>query len=170
MFAKKGDKWTQEDTNIKISGAAAWKVKWARPEFGTIIATCSLDTQIRIYELKKIEQTQGLKYQWVPIHIIQQNKAIEDIKFATNRMYGLCLAIASSDGSLKILMAENPLKLKQWGSNYMIHVNPFGIGCLSWSKNLIKEDESIIAVGCKNLESSPKKMTKDMKVVNNQVF
>ena len=57
MFVKKGDKWTQEDTNIKISGAAAWKVKWARPEFGTIIATCSLDTQIRIYELKKIEQT-----------------------------------------------------------------------------------------------------------------
>jgi len=27
-------------------------------------------------------------------------------------MYGLCLAIASSDGSLKILMAEDPLKLK----------------------------------------------------------
>jgi hypothetical protein len=31
MFAKKGDKWTQEDNNIKITGAAAWKVKWARP-------------------------------------------------------------------------------------------------------------------------------------------
>jgi WD40 repeat protein len=55
MFAKRGDKWSEENS-IKIQGASAWKVKWARPEFGTIIATCSLDTQIRIYELKKIER------------------------------------------------------------------------------------------------------------------
>lgn len=69
-FVKKGEKWVKEDV-INIQGAAAWKVKWSRPEFGTIIATCSLDTQIRIYELKKIDKGEGEKNQWFPIHNIQ---------------------------------------------------------------------------------------------------
>ena len=58
IFIKKGDKWI-DDGVIKIQGASAWKVKWARPEFGTIIATCSIDTQIRIYELKKTDKGEG---------------------------------------------------------------------------------------------------------------
>jgi WD40 repeat protein len=49
MYTKKGDKWVEEAPIKIMQGASAWKVKWARPEFGTIIATCSLDTQIRIY-------------------------------------------------------------------------------------------------------------------------
>lgn len=54
-FTKRVDKWTREEI-LSIQGAAAWKVKWARPEFGDIIATCSLDTQIRIYQLKKVDK------------------------------------------------------------------------------------------------------------------
>jgi hypothetical protein len=33
---------------------------------------------------------------------------------------GLCLAIASSDGFLKVLTAEDPLKLREWGTPYSI--------------------------------------------------
>ena len=29
---------------------------------------------------------------------------------------------------------------------------------------MIKEDELILAIGCKNFETSPKKVTKDMKI------
>ena len=58
MFTKKIDKWI-DDGVIKIQGASAWKVKWARPEFGTIIATCSLDTHIRIFEMKKTDKGEG---------------------------------------------------------------------------------------------------------------
>lgn len=121
-FTKKVEKWVKEEV-LNIQGAAAWKVKWARPEFGTIIATCSLDTQIRIYELKKVEKGEGEKSQWIPIHNIQENKAIEDIKFIPSKNYGLCLAIVSSDGYLKVLMAEDPLKLKEWGSHYSLLVS-----------------------------------------------
>jgi hypothetical protein len=61
------------------------------------------------------------------------------------------LAIASSDGYLKVLTAPDFLKLKEWGFQYSLQVNELGLSCLSWSKNLTKDDESIIAVGCKSL-------------------
>lgn len=70
IYVKKAEKWYEEGV-IRIQGASAWKVKWARPEFGTIIATCSLDTQIRIYELKKIDKGEGEKYEWLLVHSIQ---------------------------------------------------------------------------------------------------
>ena len=85
------------------------------------------------------------------VHSIQENKAIEDIKFIPSKSHGLCLAIASSEGYLKVLTAPDPLKLKGWAFQYNIQVNELGLSCLSWSKNLVKEEESIIAVGCKNL-------------------
>lgn len=66
-------------------------------------------------------------------------------------------------------MAEDPLKLKEWGSHFSLLVSELGLGCLSWSKNLIKEDEAIIAIGCKNLESSPKKVLNGMKIYNNSI-
>lgn len=61
-------------------------------------------------------------------------------------------------------MAENPLKPKEWCHQYGIMVNELGLNCLSWSKNLIREEESILAVGCKNIETSPRKVTLGMKV------
>lgn len=37
-----------------MSGGPLWRVKWARPEFGQIIGTCSLDRTVKIYQ-----KTQG---------------------------------------------------------------------------------------------------------------
>ena len=122
VFVRKAEKWC-DDGVIKINGASAWKVKWARPEFGAVIATCSLDTQIRIYELKQVEKGEGEKNEWQPVHSIPENKAIEDIKFLPNKKIGLGLAIASSDGFIKVYMADDPLKLKEWSAHYSLQVN-----------------------------------------------
>lgn len=162
MFTKKAEKWI-DDGVIKIQGASAWKVKWARPEFGTIIATCSLDTHIRIFEMKKTDKGEGEKNDWSEIHYHPENKAIEDIKFIPSKSYGLCIAIASSDGNLKVLMAPDPLKPKEWSFHCNLQVNELGLSCLSWSKNLIKEEESVLAVGCKSIETSPKRVVSGMK-------
>lgn len=35
-------------------------------------------------------------------------------------------------------MAEDPLKLKEWGNHYSLHVSELGLSCLSLSKNLVK--------------------------------
>lgn len=73
------------------------------------------------------------------------------------------MAIASSDGNLKVLMAPDPLKPKEWSFQYNLQVNELGLSCLSWSKNLIKEEESVLAIGCKNIETSPKRVVANMK-------
>lgn len=91
---------------------------------------------------------------------------MEDIKFTPTKNLGLCLAVASSDGLLKILAADDHLKLREWGSQFSLQVNELGLNCLSWSKNLVKEEECIIAVGCKSIETSPKRILNGMKIYN----
>ena len=76
---------------------------------------------------------------------------MEDIKFTPNKNMGLCLAVACSDGVLKVYIAEDPLKLREWGSAYSIDVNSMGLNCISWSKNQMKEDEAVLAVGSKSI-------------------
>lgn len=49
IFRKYEDGWKQESF-IKLVGAAGWKIKWARPQFGVILAVCSLDRIIALYE------------------------------------------------------------------------------------------------------------------------
>ena len=42
-------KWVLSGT-MKSSNGAVWKVTWAHPEFGQIIATCAFDRSAAIYE------------------------------------------------------------------------------------------------------------------------
>lgn len=47
---KKTSEWRAHDGSI-------WSVRWAHPEFGQILASCSFDRTVRIWE--EIEGTQG---------------------------------------------------------------------------------------------------------------
>lgn len=47
-------KWIEEQS-IQVQGGPLWRVKWARPEFGLILATCSLDRSVKIFEKKKVK-------------------------------------------------------------------------------------------------------------------
>mmetsp|Transcript_10034 Transcript_10034/g.891 ORF Transcript_10034/g.891 Transcript_10034/m.891 type:complete len:82 (+) Transcript_10034:55-300(+) len=40
-------------SEFKVHDGPIWKVKWALPEFGNIIATCSFDRTFAIYEESK---------------------------------------------------------------------------------------------------------------------
>ncbi len=42
---------------------AVWKVKWADPEFGSIVASCGYDKQVQIWE--EVENKDFTKHQWV---------------------------------------------------------------------------------------------------------
>jgi len=45
-------------------------------------------------------------------------------------------------------------------------VNSLGLNCLSWSKNQMRMDEALLAVGCKSLEKSPKRVLMGMRMSN----
>jgi WD40 repeat protein len=131
-----------------VQGGPLWRVKWARPEFGLIIATCSLDRSVKIFEKKKnkwLEQTK----------ISDSKEGIEDIKFSPRHAEGLFLASASADGNLRIYEAQEPTNLKNWMLKHNIMVNDLGLNCLSWNKSQV--DRMMIAVGCKDLKTTHKK-------------
>ena len=50
-------------------------MKWARPEYGQIIGTCSLDRTVKIYQKSQGPWTEQIKFN-------DSLAAIEDIKFS----------------------------------------------------------------------------------------
>ena len=77
-----------------------WKIKWAHPSFGNIIATCSYDKTVIIWEEKK--KNHHLKKTWEKKLILSDfNDSVEDIKFAPSH-FDFKLAAVSSDGFASI--------------------------------------------------------------------
>ena len=48
IYVKDKKGWNKEDT-IRSQGPSIWKIKWARPENGIFLLTCSLDHTFRLY-------------------------------------------------------------------------------------------------------------------------
>lgn len=95
------DKWEKEydELDTKHNGPI-WKIKWAHPSFGNIIATCSYDKTIAIWEEKKKNLTESKT--WERIHNIGNfGDSIEDIKFAPSR-HEFVLASACADGKVTV--------------------------------------------------------------------
>lgn len=114
-------------------GGTIWKLKWCHPDFGNMIATCSYDKHITLWEEKKKKSQPrtvsdnkecGWKEKWQ----VFENKACEDIKFCP-RGKGFKLGAGFSDGYVTILNGQNGKRMTQF------KVSEFGINSISWNKN-----------------------------------
>ena len=81
-----------------------WRVKWAHPDFGSIIATCSYDKAIIIWEEDEktvIENGEEKKIStWVEkSKPFVKSDSVEDIKFSPKHM-GLQIGAVYADGSV----------------------------------------------------------------------
>lgn len=73
-----------------------WKVAWAHPKFGSLLASCSYDMKVIIWK----EVTPG---NWQMAYVDASHAAsVNDVEFAPQD-HGLRLACASSDGTVSIL-------------------------------------------------------------------
>jgi WD40 repeat protein len=82
----------------KAHDAPVWKVRWANPEFGIILASCGFDKRINIWQEKKDDN----KNKWVSRAKIQDfSDSVEDISFCP-KTYGLKLAATTLNGKMKI--------------------------------------------------------------------
>jgi nucleoporin SEH1 len=153
-------KWTKT-ASFQAHDATIWKVKWAYPDFGSIIASCSADKSVIIWEEKKItpnksgpsmlktEENESVWY--LKAKLIESKESIEDIKFAPKHM-GLVIAAASADGIIRIYEAPDIMNLQVWRQTGEIVVNNIGINCISWNKNPF--DPPMIIVGSKDSTTS----------------
>ena len=88
IYRKNEGEWQQESL-IKMVGAAGWKVKWAHSQYGVMLAVCSLDRILAIYEWVLLKKSTKEKYEWSMTESIS-NFSVEDFKFAPGgNKYGL---------------------------------------------------------------------------------
>jgi WD40 repeat protein len=93
----------------KGHSGAVLKVKWADPEFGSVLASCGFDKQIIIWAEEESKDFQKKNWEW-KMAVIQ--KEVVDIRFAP-KQWGLTLAAASTTGSVNIYEGD-PSNLTSW--------------------------------------------------------
>ncbi|KAL7675733.1 hypothetical protein ACOME3_002000 [Neoechinorhynchus agilis] len=98
---------------------SVWRICWAHPEFGQVLATCSLDRQVAIWEEVAYDETdktvaaachlpnESANHRRVfrrRSSIVDSRSSVADVQFAPKHI-GLMLAMASHDGTMRIYEA-----------------------------------------------------------------
>lgn len=108
---------------LKGHEAPVWKVSWAHPKFGSLLASCSYDMKIIVWK-------QTHPQQWQQVHVDTHHTAsVNDVKFAPWE-FGLCLAAASSDGTISTLSYS--VNDGQW-KRRSFPAHPEGAQTLDWA-------------------------------------
>jgi len=146
-------KWTSE--KIRAHTNSIWRLSWSHPEFGQLIASCSEDTTVCVWEEQE-SITTGNRVnadRWLKkVTLTESKKAVNDVKFSPRHL-GLRLATASADGSIRIYEATDIFSLSYWqlvdtiqvedttglmsemgvAETSILRQSEHGLTCLSWN-------------------------------------
>jgi WD40 repeat protein len=98
-----------------------WRVDWAHPQFGQVIATCSADTYVKIYKETdgKEDGADGSAAKFVRVHDLPDSRQpVTDVKFSPKH-HGLKLATCAKDGMVRIYEALDVMNLANWSLLYV---------------------------------------------------
>ncbi|XP_031569466.1 nucleoporin SEH1-like [Actinia tenebrosa] len=133
--------------NWKTHSGSVWKVTWAHPEFGQVLASCSFDRTVAIWEEQVVGSNHTLTHgqsHWVKrASLVDSRTSVTDVKFAPHHL-GLQLATCSKDGTVRIYEAPDIMNLSQWSLQHEIQCK-LSCSCVSW--NLSRNHASMLAVG-----------------------
>jgi protein transport protein SEC13 len=141
--------WDISDGQQKLCGklvgheGPVWKVSWAHPKFGSILASCSYDMKVIVW--KEVQAGQ-----WMMAFVDSTHTAsVNDLQFCPWE-FGLRLACASSDGTFSVLTYQ-----PQDGSWRRDAHQAHGGGCqaLSWAAAqyndaVLKSTMRLVTGGC----------------------
>jgi len=146
--------WSSE--KIRAHSNSIWRLSWSHPEFGQLIASCSEDASVCVWEEQESINTDRSKVnndKWLKkVALTESKKAVNDVKFSPRHL-GLKLATASADGSIRIYEATDIFSLSYWqlvdtiqvedttglmsemGSTEtsILRQSEHGLTCLSWN-------------------------------------
>jgi len=102
-----------------------WRVGWAHPKYGSILASCGYDGRVIVWK----EAATG---QWSQLHVFDNHKAsVNSIAWAPYEL-GLCLACGSSDGTISVIS----MRLDTgggWDAATIERAHPVGVTAVSWA-------------------------------------
>jgi len=128
----------------KAHSGSVWKVAWAHPEFGQVLASCSFDRTVCIWEEEL--DTKGGKNRWSKrATLVDSRDSVQDIKFAPRHL-GLRLATCSSDGFVRIYEAADVTNLATWSPMEEFESQKGGATCISWNPSPL-DSRPMLAVG-----------------------
>ncbi|CAD6185886.1 unnamed protein product [Caenorhabditis auriculariae] len=135
----------------KVHGGAVWRVIWAHPEFGQVIATCSFDRNVNVWSEQVIRSDLSRKEKgkrrtnWVRRTNLSDSRAnVTDIAFAPRHL-GLMLASVSAQGTVRVYEAPDVMDLSKWSLIHELQAFYTRCGCVTWSHSRIHRP--LIAVG-----------------------
>ncbi|XP_054841844.1 centrosomal protein of 192 kDa [Eublepharis macularius] len=143
----------------KTHSGSVWRVTWAHPEFGQVLASCSFDRTAAVWEEIVGESNDKLRGQshWVKrTTLVDSRTSVTDVKFAPKHM-GLMLATCSADGVVRIYEAPDVMNLSQWSLQHEISCK-LSCSCISWNPSSCRAHAPMIAVGSD--DSSPNVLAK----------
>ncbi|GMS89411.1 hypothetical protein PENTCL1PPCAC_11586, partial [Pristionchus entomophagus] len=146
--------WDREDSGMwiktsswKIHGGPVWRVTWAHPEFGQVLATSSNDRSVFIWE----ESTGITPAKWTKkASFADSRTTVTDIKFAPNFL-GLQLATANSAGIIRLYEAPDVIDLSQW--TLLHELTPFYYRCSSISWSSAQGLRLLMVAGCDDVDA-----------------
>jgi len=126
---------------------SVWKVAWAHPEFGQILASCSVDRTICIWEEPKEGEVddKGERKWHKRAELLDSRDSVSDIKFAPKHL-GLKLATCSADGFVRIYEAIDIMNISHWPLLEEFEAQRGGANCLSWNPSSFT-GTSMLSVG-----------------------
>lgn len=109
-----------------------WRLSWANPEFGQLLASCSEDNTICLWEEQ--EPTTGYAEavaadRWRKFKISTCKRPVNDVKFC-HRSLGLKIAAACADGFVRIYAATDYFDMDKWELCVSVSSYPFQLFCL----------------------------------------
>lgn len=121
------NKWRMINRWQSGHSGAIFKVRWAHPEFGSLLATCSFDKTVILFEENPLDNT------WKRLsQLVEGHEPVEDIQFAPpNRR--LQLAVCSSHGEIRLYEPASPVNLKLWNSTHIFVASPLGSNSIVWN-------------------------------------
>ena len=135
------EEWVPSATISFAHNGPIWRIDWAHPEFGQIIASCSEDRAVAIWSERPATDSQAGGWR-KRATLTDAANPVTDVQFAP-RIWGLKMASCSSDGTVRLYHAPDALNLSYW------EVEDFSAksGCtaLSWCT---AEDKERLALAC----------------------
>ena len=92
-----------------------WRVSWAHPEFGQLLASCSLDRNVNVWEEQEnVDRTGRVVSRWHKrAQLGDALDSVNDVRFAPRHL-GLKVAAGSSDGLVRVYEAVDVMNLAHW--------------------------------------------------------
>uniref|UniRef100_A0AAY4CUE3 Nucleoporin SEH1 n=1 Tax=Denticeps clupeoides TaxID=299321 RepID=A0AAY4CUE3_9TELE len=132
----------------KTHSGSVWRVTWAHPEFGQVLASCSFDRTAAVWEEivgESNDKQRGLSHWIKRTTLVDSRTSVTDVKFAPKHM-GLVLSTCSADGVVRIYEAPDVMNLSQWSLQHEISCK-ISCSCLSWNPSSSRAHPPMIAVG-----------------------